>query len=219
MIKLCSKCGESKSPNEFHKRKDSPDGLRKECKICMNKKSLNYYNENKTSLTLYKRNYYSENLEKVKKSQKKYYNKNKDKFKQKCKNYYIANIDSIKETNRKYYKHNSNRICERMRKYNKTDEGIIISRNLSAKRRAAKKQRTPKWLTESDWLKIKDIYKQARELEKLDGIKRHVDHIIPLQGNKVSGLHVPSNLQILTAEENMKKHNNYLNNRGDKQHD
>jgi len=56
---------------------------------------------------------------------------------------------------------------------------------------------------------IKHLYIQAKELEKLDGIKRHVDHIIPLQGEYVCGLHIPQNLQILTANENCKKGNSH----------
>lgn len=56
---------------------------------------------------------------------------------------------------------------------------------------------------------IKDIYKECISLEASSGIRHHVDHIIPLRGDGVCGLHVPWNLQIITAENNMKKGNRF----------
>ena len=69
----------------------------------------------------------------------------------------------------------------------------------SAKYRASKLQRTPVW---SNLEEIKEIYKNCPE-------GYHVDHEIPLQGELVSGLHIPENLQYLTATENLSKGNRF----------
>lgn len=78
-----------------------------------------------------------------------------------------------------------------------------------AKRRAAKIQRTPKWLTEDDLWMIAEIYDLAERRSIVTRIAWHVDHIIPLQGKLVSGLHVPSNLQVIIGSENRRKHNSW----------
>ena len=79
----------------------------------------------------------------------------------------------------------------------------------SAKRRATKIQRTPPWLSEICLEEIKTIYKRAQLIKLFTGETWHVDHIIPLQGKTVSGLHVPWNLQILPAEDNLRKANKF----------
>lgn len=68
-----------------------------------------------------------------------------------------------------------------------------------AKRRAYKLNATISWANE---LKIKEIYKQCP-------IGYQVDHIIPLQGEKVCGLHIEYNLQYLSAKDNQSKNNRF----------
>lgn len=73
-----------------------------------------------------------------------------------------------------------------------------------AKRRAAKLQRTPAW---ADFKKIEDFFAQAQAAQEFFGNEWHVDHVYPLQGDWVSGLHVHENLQVLPGIENVRKHN------------
>jgi len=75
-------------------------------------------------------------------------------------------------------------------------------------RQARKKQRTPKW---ADLDAIRLIYEECAELIAEHGPRSyHVDHIIPLQGKTVSGLHVENNLQILKSSDNLTKSNKYV---------
>jgi hypothetical protein len=75
----------------------------------------------------------------------------------------------------------------------------------TVKRRLAKINRTPKWLTEDDFWMIEQAYELAALRTKLFGFPWHVDHEIPLQGKIVSGLHTPYNLRVIPGVENVRK--------------
>lgn len=77
----------------------------------------------------------------------------------------------------------------------------------SALYRARKRNAAPKWLSKEMQLEIENLFKIAKELTEKTGIKHEVDHVIPLKGENVSGLHVPWNLQVITMFENRSKHN------------
>lgn len=84
----------------------------------------------------------------------------------------------------------------------------IINARLKAKykklsdRNIVQKRATPKG---ADLKKIADIYEERKIISKETGISHHVDHIIPLKGKTVCGLHVEYNLQIIPAEQNLRK--------------
>lgn len=82
----------------------------------------------------------------------------------------------------------------------------LSRRNAYKEYYAARKQATPKW---ADLERIEEIYEECRALSKRTGRKHQVDHIIPIRGKTVCGLHVPDNLQILTKNENRKKNNKF----------
>lgn len=78
-----------------------------------------------------------------------------------------------------------------------------------AKRRAMLLNAMPKWLTASQRADIADVYRSARHLTKATGEQYHVDHIVPLVGRGVCGLHVPWNLKAIRATENYSKSNKH----------
>ena len=74
-----------------------------------------------------------------------------------------------------------------------------------AKRRAAQENATPEWLTAIHKAQIQEMYDISLARKTQTGVKHHVDHIVPIIGKAVSGMHVPWNLQVITAKENLSK--------------
>lgn len=90
---------------------------------------------------------------------------------------------------------------------NNPEKTRAMKRPANANRRASQLQRTPCWLTPEDWKRIKVKHAEARWMTVRTGIPHAVDHIYPLQGRLVSGLHVPANMRVIPARENSRKHN------------
>jgi len=89
--------------------------------------------------------------------------------------------------------------------YRQANKGKIAFLNAMRKKRI--KLRTPAW---ADVGKIKSYYEVCSFFNEVNGyVKYHVDHIVPLQGTHVSGLHVHNNLQVIPSAENIGKKNRY----------
>jgi 5-methylcytosine-specific restriction endonuclease McrA len=87
-----------------------------------------------------------------------------------------------------------------------------LYKELVSLRRRRFRQATPKWLSAEQKLDIRLKYRLAIELSRRTGIRHAVDHLIPLQGEEVCGLHVPWNLEVITQDENLKKSNKLVDN-------
>jgi len=142
---------------------------------------------------------------------KEYRLKNKARIDRQVKEYYEKNKDAIKEYKRKHWANRDEETKKRKAQFNKDWKKNNIDKvnSLTAIRRGAKLNRTPGWLTKEQKRDMRRMYALAKKFEKLFGLKYHVDHIVPLQGSNISGLHVPWNLQIMVSTLNESKGNSY----------
>ena len=218
LTKTCKGCLEIKPLSLFNKHKNMADGHLNYCKVC-------HYEKNKANRLANpdsrKAEYARLRDRKGFMTREEYNAKRKENPKSRQeinKDYFLKNKNKMLAYAKQYAKENKERIAARKaativerrevkRLWRKNNLALVLAD--CAKRRASKLQRTPAWLTEFDHLKMKCYYQVAAMRTRESGEVWHVDHIIPLQGKNVCGLHVPSNLQIIPAIENMRKNNHY----------
>lgn len=176
-MKICSKCKEIKGLDKFYKKLSHKDGLNSQCKTCVDNSCKIYNKNNPEKVNAYKNNWTK---------------RNPDKIASQIASYRENSPEKLKETKKSYKLRNKGRV--------NAD---------TAKRRAAKLKRTPPWLTKEQYGEIQEFYDLCKELQWLSDASDilTVDHIVPLQGENVSGLHVPWNLQILPMSINSSKLN------------
>lgn len=135
------------------------------------------------------------------------YVQNKTEWNKRTTQWRLDNPEKVDEINKKQrikHKEKRNTQTAEWKKQNKDRVNF-----LNMTRYASKLERTPKWLSKEQLQEINEFYTMAKELENVFPWKQHVDHVVPLQGDGVSGLHVPWNLQILSAKDNITKGNRY----------
>ena len=116
-----------------------------------------------------------------------------------------ANPSVHRAVNAKFKAIHPERYAAAQEKWNALNPGKLTAR--CRRHQAAKLHASPPWLTRQQVRAMEHFYVEAARMQALDGVKRHVDHIYPLQGETMCGLHVPWNLQVLTASENCRKSN------------
>jgi hypothetical protein len=192
-MKKCCVCKTEKETTEFYKNKSQKDGFAHVCKECDKASSLRWAKENREKINARNADWAKRNPEKAKARKKKWR---------------LANLERARAADRALRERNIESCKKSMAKWQAANKHIVVYH--MSKRRAAKLNASPKWLSPSDLDAIKEFYKMAKIKTAETGIKHNVDHIVPLQGKTVSGLHVPWNLQVIPAKENFSKNNKLL---------
>ena len=178
--------------------------MKKTCSKCLKSKLLKDFCQNKSAKygvssscrvcqSAYNKEYRKKNREALLKADRDRYANNTESIKAKSAKYKADNKDYYDAYNKTYYKFNKHKFLA-----------------ANSKRRKVILKATPDWLTKEQKVQIEDVYWLAQDLKAVSGESYHVDHIIPLQGKNICGLHVPWNLQILPADLNLKKGNRYV---------
>jgi len=201
--KVCYVCKKRRMIASFYKKNGK---AKNECIQCQKKYMKEYRIKNKERLKEYSikshADYYQKNTEKVKAAVKKYRKENPDKVKTFRAIWREENREDINEKHKEWREENKEHVNERSRQWKKENRYKVLAN--TRKRQAGKQQRTPKWAIEDI---IKVFYFMSEHLGRIMNEKYHVDHIIPLKGENITGLHTHNNLQVITAKENMTKNN------------
>lgn len=184
-MKQCKDCFGIKSKKSFRKVKQTKDGHSNTCNECFSKKRPS-----------------RAGCEKSKELWRRYYEKNREKILDS-----MRNSEERKEYARKRYAEKSDYIKKVSSEYAKTPTAKAMNARRQRARNANMSAATPKWLSDEQVMKMNNMYWLAQDLKCVSGQVYHVDHIVPLKGKNVCGLHVPWNLQILPADLNCKKSN------------
>lgn len=205
--KVCCSCKIEKPLEEFSKNRAKKDGYNTACKPCKRLSDKLYRENNKEKVAAGKRKCYLEKKDYYIAKNKEWVKNNPDSRKRIVNNYYSRHQETILEKQTVYRSENREVCNSRIKSWAERNPDRLRAKD--ARRRGRELKAQPLWLTDKQKQEIDDIYNLARDCELVSGEKYHVDHIVPLQGKTVCGLHVPWNLQVLPASVNIGKSNKF----------
>lgn len=212
-MKVCTKCKVQQVSDQFGKNQLW-------CKSCKHKNYL----DNKEKHYLKCKEWALNNPEASKEIKRKSYLKHKLRYSEKCKLLYQNNPEYYKTKSIKRYFENADfmKLQNRIRYKNLPEiekRKIALKAQLNDKlhphkanartalRRSRLLKATPSWVDKEHRLMIRNLYHYAKFMQMTTNVSHHVDHIVPLRGKNVCGLHVFNNLRVVTAKENLVKLN------------
>jgi hypothetical protein len=145
------------------------------------------------------------NPERARESTRRYRERTPDRRREQGKKWRQANADKVRRDRQIYTAANKEKIAERNRRYRQENKGKVLADR--ALRKARKRNATPPWLTVEQKAQMREAYDIAVLASAVLGEPYHVDHIMPLSGGNCCGLHVPWNLRVIRAADNLRKGN------------
>lgn len=147
--------------------------------------------------------WYKNNREEIIERVRANYHKDLDKSRQRARDYAEAHKKEASARTKLWTEQNAERKKASDKRWKENNPAHYHS--LKAKYRAARRQACPPWVDEAHMARIHEIYNLRREISERTGVVHEVDHIVPLQGKTVCGLHVWWNLRVIPREENNRR--------------
>lgn len=205
LLKYCTTCGIQKELAEFNKKKTSADGHRTQCRSCQSIATKEYSKQNKEAGSLRLRAWRKKNPEAVRLQKKRFH----DKYPNARFEYRTKTKEHAREVAREWAKLNKEKVLAYGKKARQTTRSKENKARLQNKRRAVKLLATVLWDRELTDLVEREAYHLCSLRKEITKFRWEVDHVIPLQGKTVSGLHVWNNLAVIPATLNSAKSNKY----------
>lgn len=220
--RICSGCRVIKPVLEFYRDNSAKSGVTSACKACMAERAKKYRRENPDKVRARKLIWRRANPRKVASYAATWRNKYSDSIRQKKRDYLLADPVKTKALKAASYARCAarNRATKADYYRSKTDEARAAIAKAMLKnpgkyaahrtnRKVRKLNATPAWFSEFDAFVVEEAYNLIVKRRDATGMDWQLDHIVPIAGRLVCGLHVGANLQLLPAALNNFKRNRY----------
>jgi hypothetical protein len=224
-VKTCTICSVGKDLDQFYSDRSTDSGLARHCKACVKARAKAHYEKDRERGRANARAWRLANPERKRALDKAHYDRRDVAAdRERARLFREQNPEKVSEYSKKYRSNPD--VLARHNAYNREwrannrehlqrlvaawgERNPDLRRSYKAARRAAE-LRASTLLNEDLVGQIRALFAEAARLEAETGETHHVDHIVPLRGKTVCGLHVPWNLRVVTATENLRKSNNLI---------